>query len=99
MLAMVIFINGGSFGQDPNYLMHMDSADVLGGSIFTTIAKLDVLQPSEIQGWSFSLCSVPAVTDSIECHSRSRLTHREERFATRLRDHQFLCGCSDEWSW
>ena len=60
MLAMMIFINGGSFGQDPNYLMHMDSADVLGGSIFTTIAKLDVLQPSEIQGWSFSLCSIPA---------------------------------------
>ena len=60
MLAMMIFINVDSFGQDPNYLMHMDSADVLGGSIFTTIAKLDVLQPSEIQGWSFSLCSAPA---------------------------------------
>ncbi|MEE2856061.1 MAG: hypothetical protein VX949_01560 [Planctomycetota bacterium] len=38
----------------------MDSSDVFGGSMFTATAKLDVLQPAEIQGWSFSLCSDPA---------------------------------------
>ncbi|MDE0959288.1 MAG: hypothetical protein OSB09_00745 [Planctomycetota bacterium] len=60
MLTLVVFIHSSLFGQNPNFLMHMDSADVLGGSTFTTTAKLDVLQPTEIQGWSFSLCSNPA---------------------------------------
>ena len=60
-LIMVVVLGRSAMAQsDPNFFMHMDSSDVFGGSMFTATAKLDVLQPAEIQGWSFSLCSDPA---------------------------------------
>lgn len=59
--VMVVAMSSSAVAQsDPSFFMHMDSSDVFGGSTFTATAKLDVLQPAEIQGWSFSLCSDPA---------------------------------------
>ncbi len=60
-LIMIVVLGRSAMAQpDPSFFMHMDSSDVFGGSMFTTTAKIDVLQPAEIQGWSFSLCSDPA---------------------------------------
>ncbi len=60
LLVMVVALSrSGSAQTNPDFHMHMESSTVYGGSVFTATAKLDVLQPAEIQGWSLSLCSDP----------------------------------------
>lgn len=57
VLILIFGIGTAGIAQNPAYEMHMDSGNVFGGDIFTQTAKLNVLQPAEIQGWSLSLCN------------------------------------------
>ena len=61
VLILVFGIGTAANAQDPAFEMHMDSGNVFGGDTFTQTAKLNVLAPADIQGWSLSLCNDDAM--------------------------------------
>ena len=61
VLILVFGIGTAGNAQDPTFEMHMDSGNVFGGDTFTQTAKLNVLAPADIQGWSLSLCNDDAM--------------------------------------
>ena len=61
VLILVFGIGTAVNAQDPAFEMHMDSGNVFGGDTFTQTAKLNVLAPADIQGWSLSLCNDDAM--------------------------------------